>query len=226
MTTSFAITSSSRVSFFAVNSDLNLASKPFSNRLLPWALTAIILFVSVIGLLVVVRLTTVANSQAQASQSEINNLRQQEQGLLKNAEAVKNQLTPEQQQALPAAHQLVDRRKFSWSRLLVDLEASLPSNVRVSRIAVRDVTTQANQTIAELELAVFTKNPSTITEMISAMHEQGIFQPELRGQTLQKGRGEAGTEYELYVTYRPRSSYSNENVAEAAAADRGNEVSR
>lgn len=220
--TSFAITSTSRVSFSAVNSDLNLASKPFSNRLLPWALTAIILFVSIIGLVVVVRLTTVARGQAQALQLDINNLRQQEQGLLKNAEAVKNQLTPEQQQALPAAHQLVDRRKFSWSRLLVDLEASLPANVRVSRIAVRDVTMQANQTVAELELAVFTKEPSTITNMISAMHEQGIFQPELRGQTLQKGRGEAGTEYELVVIYRPRSSYSNENVAEVT----GSEVSR
>ena len=217
--TSFAITSTSRVSFFAVNSDLNLASKPFSNRLLPWALSAIILFVSVIGLVVVVRLTTVANSQAQTLQTDINNLRQQEQGLLKNAETVKNQLTPEQQQALPAAHRLVDRRKFSWSRLLVDLEASLPPNVRVSRIAVRDVTTQANQTVAELELAVFTKTPSTITDMISAMHQDGIFQPELRGQTLSKGRGEAGTEYELYVVYRPKSSYSNENVAEVTGSE-------
>jgi len=221
--TSFAITSTSRVSFFAVNSDLNLASKPFSNRLLPWALTAIILFVSVIGLVVVVRLTTVANNQAQVLRADINNLRQQEQGLLKSAEAVKNQLTPDQQQAVPAAHQLVDRRKFSWSRLLIDLEASLPPNVRVSRIAVRDVTTQANQTVAELDLAVFAKNPATISEMISAMHQEGIFLPELRAQTLQKGRGESGTEYELYVVYRPRSSYSNDNVAEVTT---GSEVSR
>lgn len=221
--TSFAITSTSRVSFFAVNSDLNLASKPFSNRLLPWVLTAIILFVSLIGLVVVVRLTTVANSQAQVLRSDINNLRQDEQGLVKNAEAVKNELTPDQQQAVPAAHQLVDRRKFSWSRLLVDLEASLPANVRVSRIAVRDVTTQANQTVAELDLAVFTKNPATISDMISAMHKEGIFLPELRAQTLQKGRGESGTEYELYVVYRPRSSYSNDNVAEVTA---GSEVSR
>lgn len=224
--TSFAITSTSRVSFFAVNSDLNLASKPFSNRLLPWALTAIILFVCVIGLVVVVRLTTSANSQSQALQLEINGLRQKEQALLKSAEAVKNDLTPEQQQAVPAAHQLVNRRSFSWSRLLVDLETSLPSNVRVSRITVRDVTTQGSQTIAELDLAVFARNPSTISEMISAMHEQGIFLPELRAQTLQKGRGEAGTEYELYVVYRPRASYSNESVAEVSGTNGGSEVSR
>lgn len=224
--TSFAITSTSRVSFFAVNSDLNLASKPFSNRLLPWALTAIILFVCVIGLVVVVRLTTSANSQSQALQLEINGLRQKEQALLKSAEAVKNDLTPEQQQAVPAAHQLVNRRSFSWSRLLVDLETSLPSNVRVSRITVRDVTTQGSQTIAELDLAVFARNPSTISEMISAMHEQGIFLPELRAQTLQKGRGEAGTEYELYVVYRPRASYSNESVAAVSGTNGGSEVSR
>ena len=224
--TSFAITSTGRVSFFAVNSNLNLASKPFSNRLLPWALTAIILFISVIGLVVVVRLTTVSGSQAQSLQLEINGLRQKEQALLKSAEQVRNDLSPEQQQAVPAAHQLVNRRSFSWSRLLVDLEAQLPPNVRVSRIAVQNVTTQGSQTVAELDLAVFTKNPSTISEMISAMHEEGIFRPELRAQTLQKGRGESGTEYELYVVYRPRASYSNESVAEAAGSNGASEVSR
>jgi len=214
---SFAITSTGRVSFFGVNSNLNLASKPFSNRLLPWALTAIILFVSVVGLVLVVRLTTVANTQAAATQAEINNLRQQEQGLVSSAQQVKNSLTPEQQQAVPAAHQLVDRRSFLWSRLLVDLEASLPANVRVSRIAVRDVTTQGNQTVAELDLAVFAKNPATINDMISTMHQEGVFQPELRSQNLQKGRGESGTEYELYVVYRQRPSFSNENVAMTAS---------
>jgi len=209
-----------------VNSNLNLASKPFSNRLLPWALTVLILFVSVVGLVLVVRLTTVANNQAATTQAEINSLRQREQALLKTAETVKNSLNPEQQQAVPAAHQLVDRRRFVWSRLLADLESSLAANVRVSRIAVRDVTTRGGQMIAELDLAVFAKNPATITEMISAMHEQGIFQAELRGQTLQKGRGEAGTEYELYVIYRSRTNFTNESVAQVSGSASGSEVSR
>src|SRR5262249_58334545 len=112
---------------------------------------------------------------------------------MKTAETVKNSLTSEQQQAVPAAHLLVDRRRFSWSRLLVDLESSLPANVRVSRIAVRDVSMQGGQMIADLDLNVFAKEPSTITDMIAAMHEQGIFEAELRGQTLEKGLGEAGT---------------------------------
>lgn len=224
--TSFAIASNGRVSFCTVTTDLNLASKPFSNRLLPWALTAIILFVSFIGLVVVLRLTTGARSQAAATQLEINSLRQQEQALTKGVEEVKNSLNAEQQQAVPAAHQLVDRRIFSWSRLLVDLEGSLPPNVRVSRIAVRDVTKQGDFTIAELELAVFAKNASIINEMITAMHQEGVFQPELRAQNLQKGRGEAGTEYELYVIYRSRPGYANDNVAEVTASKDSSEVSR
>lgn len=209
-----------------MNSNLNLASKPFNNRLLPWALTALILFVAVIGLVLVVRLTTTANNQRAATQAEINNLRQQEQALMKTAETVKNSLTSDQQQAVPAAHLLVDRRKFAWSRLLVDLENSLPANVRVSRIAVRDVSRQGGQTIAELDLNVFAKEPATITDMIAAMHKEGIFDAVLRGQTLQKGRGEAGTEYELNVIYRARSNFTNESVAEVTKQAKGSEVSR
>ena len=76
-------------------------------------LTAIVLFVSVVGLIVVVRLTTVANREAAARQVELNALKQQEKGLMDAAQAVKNDLSPEQQLAVPSAHELIDRKKFS-----------------------------------------------------------------------------------------------------------------
>ena len=209
-----------------MNNSLNLASKPFSNRILPWALSAIILFVALIGLVLVVRLTTTASAEAARMEVEINQMKQQEQALMQSAETLKSSFTPDQQQALPAAHQLVDRKMFSWSRLLSDLEDSLPNNVRVSRISVQDVTRDANQTVAQLELALFTKDPATISKMIEQMHQQGIFQLELRNQNLQKGRGEAGTEYEFAVIYRARPGYSSESVAEAAGARSTSEVPR
>lgn len=209
-----------------MNNSLNLASKPFSNRIIPWALTAMVLFVSVIGLILVVRLTTQANREADAAEAEIKGLRQRERGLLEEAEKFKSTFTADQQQALPAAHQLVDRKTFSWSGLLADLEASLPPNVKVSRISIRDVSSHANQTIAQLDLAVFTKSPSTIIEMISAMHREGVFQVEVRTQTLQKGRGESGTEYELAVVYRARQSFSRDSVAEVDQTRKGGEVQR
>jgi len=209
-----------------VNSSLNLASKPFSNRVLPWALTAIVLLISLVGLVIVVRLTTVARSQAAVAQVELNALKQQEKTLLDTAQAVKDQLTPEQQQAVPSAHQLIDRKQFSWSRLLADLESQLPNNVKVSRIAVRDVMTQGDQTVASLDLALFAQNPSTISDMIGDMHQQGIFQLELRSQNLQKGRGEQGTEYEFDVIYRSRPGFASERVAEVSNPRSSNEEPR
>jgi hypothetical protein len=56
--------------------------------------------------------------------------------------------------------------------------------------------------------------------MISAMHQEGIFQAELRNQNLQKGRGETGTEYELFVIYRSRAGYANDSVAEVDEVQR------
>jgi hypothetical protein len=67
--------------------------------------------------------------------------------------------------------------------------------------------------VAELELAVFAKTPTTITEMISSMDRAGVFHAELRSQNLQKGRGESGTEYELYVVYRPRAGFASDSLA-------------
>jgi hypothetical protein len=209
-----------------VNNSLNLASKPFSNRIVPWALTVIILFVSLLGLLVVVPLTTSTRREAALVDAQITQLKQREHNMLDAAQQVKQSFTPEQQQAIPAAHELVDRKAFSWSRLLSDLESALPANVKVSRIAVRDVNRQGDQTVAQLDMAVFTKNPSTMSEMLNAWEGDGVFHAEIRTQNLAKGRGEAGTEYELAVIYRSRAGYSSENVAEVDAASKGSEVPR
>ena len=209
-----------------MNNSLNLASRPFSNRIVPWALTVIILFVSLIGLLIVVQLTTTTRREADKVQAQITQLKQREQALLEAAKTVQQSFTPEQQQALPAAHELVDRKSFSWSRLLADLESVLPANVKVSRIAVRDVTRAGGQTVAQLDLAVFATDPSTISQMITDWQQGGVFLAELRNQNLQKGRGEKGTEYELAVTYSARVGYSSENVAEVDATRKESEVRR
>ena len=195
---------------------LNLASKPFSNRALPWAVTSLIIFLSLICLVFIFRATGQANAKAAVVQNDVNALGQQEQTLRQQAEAVRNSLSPEQLQTLQAAHILVDRKQFSWSRLLSDLESALPANVRVKRIAVRGVSARDGQTLAELELTVGAKSPATVTEMIAQMDRVGIFRAELRSQNLERGRGESGAEYELYVVYRPRAGTPTETAALAS----------
>ena len=192
---------------------LNLASKPFSNRSLPWVVTTMIVVVSLVCLVFIVRATGRANAQAAAVQKDINDLNQQEVALRKQADLIKNSLTAEQLQTLAAAHTLVDRKHFSWSRLFADLESALPGTVRVKRIAVRGVTTRGDETLADLELTVVAKTPATVTEMIAEMDRGGVFHAELRSQTLSRGRGETGAEYELAVIYRPRAGAATEAVA-------------
>jgi Tfp pilus assembly protein PilN len=201
-----------------VTTKLNLATRPFSNHALPWVLTALIVTVSLIALVVIIRWTGQARAQGDAVQVDINALNQQERDLKAQAAAVKNSLSQEQLQTLAAAHVLVDRKRFSWSRLFADLEAALPASVRVTRISVRDVAARGEQTLAELDLNVVSKSPATITDMIGDMDRVGIFQAELRAQNLQKGRGESGTEYELYVIYRPRAATSGESKTQDLAS--------
>lgn len=192
---------------------LNLASKPFSNRSLPWVVTTVIIVVSLVCLVFIVRSTGRANAQAAVVQKDINDLKQQELNLRKQADDIKNSLTTEQLQTLAAAHTLVDRKHFSWSRLFADIESVLPGTVRVKRIAVRGVTTRGDETLADLELTVVAKTPATVTEMIAEMDRGGVFHAELRSQTLSRGRGETGAEYELAVIYRPRAGSATEAVA-------------
>ena len=185
---------------------LNLAHKPFTNHALPWAVTAFVLFVSLITFALIIRATGSANTQAAGLQTEIRALKQEQNALSAKVQAVKSSLSPEQYSALVAAHELVDRKQFSWSRLFVDLEAALPGSVRVTRISVRDIAATNERTVAELDLSVVAKSSTTITDMIAEMDRTGVFRAELRAQDLQTGRGETGSEYDLHVIYFPRFS--------------------
>ncbi len=194
---------------------LNLASKPFSNRSLPWVVTSVIIAVSLISLVFIVRATRQARAQAELVQKDLTTISTQERQLGQRVQAIKASLTPEQLETLAAAHILIDRKQFSWSRLFADLESALPGAVRVKRIAVRGVATRTDETLAELELTVVAKTPATVTDMIAEMGRGGIFRAELRAQNLQRGRGETGAEYELYVVYRPRAGSPTDDVAAA-----------
>ena len=184
---------------------LNLASNPFRNRALPWTVTTVITVVSIVALLFIARSTVQTNAQVQTTRRDVADLQKQAEGLNKRAEEIKTALTPEQRRTLKSAHNLVDRKRFSWTRLFADLEAVLPGSVRVARIVVKEVRAQDDRTVANLDLTLVSKNPATITQLIEDMEHQGIFHAELVSQNLQRGKGENGAEYEMNVYYVPRA---------------------
>lgn len=183
--------------------NLNLASQPFRNRTLPWAVAAVVSGVSIGALVFTFGAYRDARAGAERVNRDVTALAAEEKELRAKAEAVSEQLTPEQRRALEAAHLIVDRKGFSWSRLFADLESSLPAGVRVERINVRDVSRAGGRTRTELELTVVGRNPDDITNLLGAFARGGIFSGDLLTQTARTSRGEAGTEATLRVRYTP-----------------------
>jgi len=212
------VTRSSEVFLKVSVSNLNLASQPFRNRALPWTITAIVAIASLVALVLIVRTSLDTNAKAAVVETDVNALRQQAKVLQDQASQIRESLTPEQRVMLDAAHTLVDRKRFSWSRLFTDLEATLPANVHVTRISVHDVAVRGGQTYAELELTVVGKTADDAIGVVAEMDRTGVFQAEPRSQNLQRGRGQSGTELTLDVRYTPRAGVARSEGNVAAAS--------
>jgi Tfp pilus assembly protein PilN len=206
-----------------MSSKLNLSSNPFRNRFLPWTITALLAVLSIAALLLIAQSTFQTNAKILSTEHDIADLRKQTEALKQQTQAVETALTPEQKRELKYAHALVDRKSFSWSRLFVDLEASLPGEIRVTRIAVKSVGMQGDRPVADLDLVVASKSATTVTQMIEDMESGGIFHAELVSQNPERGKNEVGSEYELNVHYVPRAGYAFEPSAAQRVVDTAGE---
>ena len=190
-------------------SRLNLASRPFRNRTLPWTVATVVACVSLIALFLIVAESRRVGAQADAVERAVVDLRKERTQMQEQAQAVRESVPPEQLKSLEAAHLLVDRKSFSWSQLFTDLEASLPGDVRVSRITVREVAQRGGQTRAELELSVVGRTPGDVTAMMAQMSRTGSFFVVPLSENAKQGRGDTGIEWVLRVTYVQRSRTTN-----------------
>lgn len=202
-------------------SDLNLASKPFRNRVLPYlAAAALLLAAGVLGIVCLAKLKQNSDSnkvlaaRIEASNTEISRLKGE-------GEKVRQQLTPEQRMVLSAAHRLVANKAFGWSKLFADLEAVMPGSVSASRISVQHIYTNSAKVRAELELGVISRDYAGVQQMIQNMQNSGLFLAELRGQDLQKTDLSVYTEYTLRVVYSPGYSYAASQTPDIAQNNSG-----
>ncbi len=188
---------------------LNLSSHPFRNRTLPYVLALLLVAFSVAGAVIgFTQLNTIAE-QNELAKSQKEEMQAQLDELNQKGELVQQQLSPQEQALLIAAHKLVANKNFGWSRLFADLESVLPGSVSVSRIAVENVYKTADgRTQAELDFAVLSRDYQSVLTMIERMNGSGAFQADLRGQDLQKSEHFTYTEYTLHLVYRPSGGYS------------------
>ncbi|HEY0080956.1 MAG TPA: hypothetical protein VGB73_20295 [Pyrinomonadaceae bacterium] len=184
---------------------LNLASQPFRNRTLPWTISVVVACTSLLALVFIVAESRQTKTQADRVEVDVQALRKERATLQAQASEVRESVPPDQLRVLEAAHTLVDRKRFSWSRLLADLESALPASVRVSRINVRDVSRVGGQTRADLDLVVVGRTPFDVTKMISEMNRGGTFSVVPVSENQKTGRGESGFEWTLRVGYVQRT---------------------
>jgi Tfp pilus assembly protein PilN len=200
---------------------LNLATDPFRNRNLPYILALLLLAISVAGALFCfstlrknAELIAEARVDVEQTESEIKRLTGE-------GEKVQQELTPDQQRLLIAAHRLVANKKFGWSRLFADLESVLPGSVSASRISVENIHNDGDRLKAELEFSVLSRDYTSVMNMIEAMNNSGLFQAELRGQDRQKSDSLTYSEYSLWLIYTPAGAYSTEPANDVAQNAQG-----
>ena len=183
---------------------LNLASDPFRNRALPWTVSVAVSAVSLVALVLILAQYREVSAEAAATEGQVRAMRAQRAQLEKQAQEINQTIPPEQRETLKAAHELVSRKGFSWSQLFSDLEDFLPESVRVSRINVREVAQVGDQTRADLDLTVVGRAPSDVTGMIAEMNRAGTFSAVPLTENQKSGKGEAGYEWTLRVSYVQR----------------------
>lgn len=202
---------------------LNLSSRPFRNRTLPYLIALLFLAFAVSGAVLSfadLRNTTAENEIAK---DNIKQMKTDIEALKGKGELVQQQLTPEQQALLIAAHKLVANKSFGWSRLFADLESVLPGGVSVSRISVQNIYKDGDRTRADLEFGVLSRDYGSVMQMIDRMNNSGRFQAELRGQDLQKTESITYTEYTLRLLYTPGYGYSPAAPSDVAQTQGGNQ---
>jgi Tfp pilus assembly protein PilN len=195
---------------------LNLASKPFRNRTLPYLLALVMLACSVAGALLCFASLRETTAQNEIAKLQIAQMDEEAKRLKGEGEKVQQQLSPEQRTLLVAAHKLVANKAFGWSRLFADLEQVLPGSVSASRISVANIYKENERIKAELEFSVLSRDYQSVMTMIENMNSSGVFQAELRGQDLQKSERFTFTEYTLRLIYTPGYGYSTAPTTDIA----------
>lgn len=202
---------------------LNLASKPFKNRTLPYLISLLLLAMAVAGAALSFNKWNDVYERNELAKTEIRQIEEKLKELNGKGELVQQQLTPEQRELLIAAHKLVANKSFGWSRLFGDLEAVLPGSVSASRISVENIYKDGDRIKAQLEFSVLSRDYPAVLTMIDNMNSSGVFRAELRSQDLQETESITYTEYTLNLIYTPPVSYSPNPSDVASTQEGGNQ---
>jgi len=186
---------------------VNLSRRPFINHRLFWIALVAVYF---IGLWLVLWIGSERN-RVLAKQTEI---KQRVEGqraayddVIREQQRQKEQqqkifISEEQKLQLASARQLIQRKSFSWNRMLSDLEGYVPKTTRIMSIKVDEIANAGEGVEARVEVKAIGTTAAEMTEMMANLEKSGgLFAVGNTGQETMTENGE--TPFTLTLTYNP-----------------------
>ncbi len=183
---------------------INLSSTPF-RRDRTMLLASGLVCVLLVGLLVaLISLARMDRGARASSQLQIDQLQKELRQV--TAEQAKADLVirkPENAEVLDSTiflNSLLYRKGISWTRMLADLEKTLPYNVRV--MSVRPSVNAKNQ--ISLDLIVAAESPEPVIQWMQTLEGSTLFSAPYQHTSMPPTQNEASYRYRLSVTYAQR----------------------
>ena len=186
---------------------VNLSRRPFTNHRLFWIALVAVYFV---GLWLVLWIGSERN-RVLARQTEIKRRVEGQRAayddVIREQQRQKEQqqkvfISEEQRLQLASARQLIQRKSFSWNRMISDLEGYVPKNTRIMSIKVDEIANAAEGVEARVEVKAIGTTPAEMTEMMANLEKSGgLFAVGNTGQETMTENGE--TPFTLTLTYNP-----------------------
>lgn len=186
---------------------INLSTRPFTNRRIFWIVLAVVYLASFWALLWM----TDEKGRVLAKETE---LKQRIEGQRHATELAKSEqerraseqqkvvITEQQAIELASARQLIQRKSFSWNRMIGDIEDYVPKNTRIISIKVAEIISTGEDAVAKVEVKAAGTTPAEMTEMMLNIEKSGgRFSV---GDTQQDATAENGeTPFTLNLIYKP-----------------------
>jgi hypothetical protein len=186
---------------------VNLAQRPFTNRRLVWLIVIAVILLSLWWLLWIGTQRSVVSAQIRQREIQI----ESQDAIAKEAARKEEERKRRSQQVvlperdalqLAAARQLIAQKKFSWNRLVTDIENYLPKKARILSIRISEVYDVGEGVRGTIEVKGAGATSAEMTEMMTSLEKSGgVFQIEQASQDATSDNGEVP--FSLRLIYTP-----------------------
>ena len=190
-----------------MRTNINLSRRPFANRRLFWIALITVYFIAFwLFLWMLSEKSSVVAKQNEISQrieaqkeAAAEAIREQERRKLEQQRIV---LSEQQAMQLAGARQLIQRKVFSWNRMIGDIENYVPSKTRIMSIKVQEILNTSEDVAARVQVKALGTTADELTTMMSNLEKSnGLF---IVGETGQEATVDSGeTPFTLNLIYKP-----------------------